>query len=203
MSAEPSIPSSSVSDSTQGIWDRISDFASRNRRTILYTVGATTVLVTAGGVWYYYQLQSQKDETTEKKKKSKKRKQKQQSQQGASDEESQVQSSPGTGSSWVVGANEEEKKTTVEDEDSLPEISEDSLNALPLEVVSTLEFMPIKSQTRKEYALQFKNAGNKTYSARKFKDALDLYTKAIMCDPDPVFYSNRAACPSLLEGRLT
>lgn len=53
---------------------------------------------------------------------------------------------------------------------------------------------PANAKTRKEYALKYKNAGNKTYTARKFKEAIDLYTKAIMCNPDPVFYSNRAAC---------
>jgi mitochondrial import receptor subunit TOM70 len=49
-------------------------------------------------------------------------------------------------------------------------------------------------QTRKEYALLFKNAGNKTYTARNFSAAIDLYSKALMCHADPVFYSNRAAC---------
>jgi len=34
------------------------------------------------------------------------------------------------------------------------------------------------------------------YSSRNYNEAIDLYTKAIMCNADPVFYSNRAACRS-------
>ena len=87
---------------------------------------------------------------------------------------------------------------TVEDEQALPEIDEESVRALPLKVPpfpSTAQYKIDPVQTRKEYALLFKNAGNKTYTARKFNEAIDLYTKAIMCHADPVFYSNRAACP--------
>jgi import receptor subunit TOM70 len=58
---------------------------------------------------------------------------------------------------------------------------------------------PVSLQTRKEYALLFKNAGNKTYTARKFNEAIELYTNAILCDADPVFYSNRAACYAALK----
>jgi mitochondrial import receptor subunit TOM70 len=47
--------------------------------------------------------------------------------------------------------------------------------------------------------LLFKNAGNKTYTGRNFKEAIDLYTKAILCHADPVFYSNRAACTPASE----
>jgi mitochondrial import receptor subunit TOM70 len=51
--------------------------------------------------------------------------------------------------------------------------------------------------------LKFKTAGNTTYAERNFQEAIDLYTKAIMCHPDPVFYSNRAACTSLFYAFLT
>jgi mitochondrial import receptor subunit TOM70 len=54
-------------------------------------------------------------------------------------------------------------------------------------------------ETRKEYALLYKNAGNKTYTSRNFVSAIELYTKAILCSPDPVFYSNRAACHAALK----
>lgn len=38
--------------------------------------------------------------------------------------------------------------------------------------------------------------GNKAYQERKFAEAVDYYTRAIEVSPkpDPVFYSNRAAC---------
>lgn len=39
-----------------------------------------------------------------------------------------------------------------------------------------------------------KAAGNKAYGAKDYPRAIELYGKAIICKPDPVFYSNRAAC---------
>jgi mitochondrial import receptor subunit TOM70 len=39
-----------------------------------------------------------------------------------------------------------------------------------------------------------KAAGNKAYASRDYNKAIDLYGKAIICKPDPVYYSNRAAC---------
>lgn len=37
-------------------------------------------------------------------------------------------------------------------------------------------------------------AGNKAYGLKDYPKAIELYGKAILCKPDPVFYSNRAAC---------
>ena len=37
-------------------------------------------------------------------------------------------------------------------------------------------------------------AGNKAYGDKAYNEAIDLYGKAILCKPDPIFYSNRAAC---------
>lgn len=39
-----------------------------------------------------------------------------------------------------------------------------------------------------------KAAGNKAYGSKNYNEAIELYSKAILCKPDPVFYSNRAAC---------
>jgi len=44
-----------------------------------------------------------------------------------------------------------------------------------------------------------KEAGNKAYVAKEFHRAIELYTKAILCRPDPVYYSNRAACWNALS----
>ena len=49
-------------------------------------------------------------------------------------------------------------------------------------------------QTRKDYAGKLKAAGNKSFGSKDYNKAIDLYGKAILCKPDPVFYSNRAAC---------
>ena len=43
-----------------------------------------------------------------------------------------------------------------------------------------------------------KDAGNKAYGSKEYKQAIELYAKAIICKPDPIFYSNRAACYNAL-----
>lgn len=43
-----------------------------------------------------------------------------------------------------------------------------------------------------------KAAGNKAYGSKEYNRAIDLYGKAILCKPDPIFYSNRAACYNAL-----
>ncbi|KAH8160375.1 hypothetical protein CIB48_g7872 [Xylaria polymorpha] len=42
-------------------------------------------------------------------------------------------------------------------------------------------------------------AGNKAYGSKDYNKAIDLYSKAIICKPDPIFYSNRAACYNALS----
>lgn len=53
-------------------------------------------------------------------------------------------------------------------------------------------------QERKEYATKLKIAGNKAYGDKSYDDAIELYGKAVLCKPDPIFYSNRAACYNAL-----
>ena len=54
-------------------------------------------------------------------------------------------------------------------------------------------------QTRKLYAAKLKVAGNKAYGSKDYNKAIELYGKAILCKPDPVYYSNRAACYNVLS----
>jgi len=75
----------STASSGLSLWDRITNFASRNRKTIIYTVAAITIVFTAGGVYYYTQQREAGPVTEGKKKQRKKRKQKETS----ADEESQ------------------------------------------------------------------------------------------------------------------
>lgn len=51
-------------------------------------------------------------------------------------------------------------------------------------------------QTRAKTALALKARGNKLYSAKQYEEAIAYYTKAIECEEQAVFYSNRAACES-------
>lgn len=54
-------------------------------------------------------------------------------------------------------------------------------------------------KTRKTYAAKLKAAGNKAYGSKEYNRAIELYGKAIICKPDPVYYSNRAACYNILQ----
>lgn len=78
------------------------------------------------------------------------------------------------------------KAASVQSEAELPEIDEASVQALT-------------AAQREEYAAKLKQAGNKAYGDKAYNKAIDLYTKAILCKPDPVFYSNRAACHSAMS----
>jgi tetratricopeptide (TPR) repeat protein len=49
-------------------------------------------------------------------------------------------------------------------------------------------------QERKDIASKLKAAGNKSYGSKEYNKAIDLYTKAIQLQQNPIFYSNRAAC---------
>lgn len=55
------------------------------------------------------------------------------------------------------------------------------------------------TEQREEYAVKLKQAGNKAYGDKAYNKAIDLYSKAIICKPDPVYYSNRAACHSAMS----
>lgn len=52
-------------------------------------------------------------------------------------------------------------------------------------------------QQRQKLALTLKGRGNKAYSAKRFTEAIEFYSKAIECEEQAVFYSNRAACACL------
>jgi import receptor subunit TOM70 len=47
---------------------------------------------------------------------------------------------------------------------------------------------------RSKAALTLKARGNKLYSSKQYDQAVKLYSKAIECEEQAVFYSNRAAC---------
>lgn len=77
------------------------------------------------------------------------------------------------------------KGPTVESADELPEVDEATVGSL-------------SEQERKEFATKLKAAGNTAYGSKDYNKAIELYGKAILCKPDPIFYSNRAACYNAL-----
>jgi mitochondrial import receptor subunit TOM70 len=58
--------------------------------------------------------------------------------------------------------------------------------------------LALSPEQREAYALKLKQAGNSAYGSKDYNKAIDLYSKAILCKADPVFYSNRAACYNAL-----
>jgi import receptor subunit TOM70 len=56
----------------------------------------------------------------------------------------------------------------------------------------------LSEQERKDFAAKLKAAGNTAYGSKDYPRAIELYGKAILCKPDPIFYSNRAACYNAL-----
>ncbi|KAF2842094.1 mitochondrial outer membrane 72K protein [Patellaria atrata CBS 101060] len=170
---EPSpvqLQASSIPTGSPSLWDRISTWASEHK-AVVYTIGGAVLVVTVGGVVYYLSdtnKAAQGPSVISPKKKSKKdRKKAKKDVEEASKAESTTAKKP--------------IPASMETEDELPEVTEESVAALD-------------EQIRKDYAAKLKAAGNKAYGSKDYNKAIELYGKAIICRQDPVFYSNRAAC---------
>lgn len=83
--------------------------------------------------------------------------------------------------SAVPKATSTAPSASVDNADEIPEITEQSVETMSLDA-------------RKHWAGKLKEAGNHAYGSKDFNKAIDLYTKAILCKPEAVYYSNRAAC---------
>ncbi|CZS95979.1 probable mitochondrial precursor protein import receptor tom70 [Rhynchosporium agropyri] len=154
------------------VWDRISTWASENK-AVVYTIAGVAIVVSGAGVAYY--LTDSKTNTagrdSPKRSKKEKRRKKEEEKKPADLEK---------------GAAEPKRQApTVESVDELPEVDETTVGSL-------------SEQERKDYAAKLKAAGNTAYGAKDYTKAIDLYGKAIICKPDPIFYSNRAACYNAL-----
>ena len=104
MSGKPSIPPAPISaaSSTSSLWDRLTDFASRHRRTIIYTTVTATFIIGAGGIWYYVQQQGEKDKDIEgKRKRERSSKKKKGKQNVVNDEEKQVDEKSNGTVPWI------------------------------------------------------------------------------------------------------
>ncbi|KAI0631511.1 hypothetical protein C8Q77DRAFT_1127285 [Trametes polyzona] len=159
----------SSSTSSQGVVDRVQNFVSEHKHAVL--LGTAAALVAIGGVAYYASSSSSSGprgdvEKGEGKKDRKKSKKK----KTVKDDDGPILEERKPKPSSAV--EEEEPKYTAED---IARMSEEE---------------------RSKAAASLKAKGNSAYQQRKFSTAIDYYTRAIEVSPkpEPVFYSNRAAC---------
>ena len=203
MSAAPPSPAPAVPPSVTA---RLGQWASEHK-ALVYTVGAVITVTTGAGIVYYLTRPatgsssgSGADATATKKSKKERRKAKQQ----ASGSPNEVPSGEGSGKgnsprppSSPLTSPAKAAAAQVEPEPDLPEINETTVETFDVEVPiwpSRLARRANRHQKRKEYASTLKAAGNKAFGAKDYDRAIDLYTKAVLCKPDPIYYSNRAAC---------
>ncbi|CAK7226013.1 TOM (translocase of outer membrane) complex component [Sporothrix eucalyptigena] len=167
---------SSVADNSS-LWDRATTWASENK-AVVYTIAGAAVVAAGAGVVYY--SKNSKADATPRLSKKERRKRKEAERKAAAAagkaSESDESSTKQPAAASAAAAAEEE----------LPEVTEASVQAMSLD-------------ERKKMALKLKEAGNKAYGAKDLDRAIDLYSKAILCKQDPVYYSNRAACYSALN----
>ncbi|TDZ32501.1 Mitochondrial import receptor subunit tom70 [Colletotrichum spinosum] len=157
---------------SSGLWDRITSWASDNK-AVVYTAAGVAVVATGAGVIYF--LNDSKKESTPKLSKKERRKRKEAERKAAEAEKTSPE----------PAAPSQAKAATVESTDELPEIDENTVQTF-------------SQEQREEYAAKLKDAGNKSYGSKDYNNAIDLYSKAILCKANPIFYSNRAACYNAL-----
>jgi import receptor subunit TOM70 len=156
------------------LWDRISTWVSENKAVVYTVAGVAFVVTTAGAVYYVRNAPSQ--DTTPKLSKKERRKRKQAGKDVDVEKVAKDATSPAAAG----------KAASVESADELPEIDEAFV-------------LGLSDTEREQYSQKLKEAGNRAYGAKDFEKAIGLYSKAILCKPDPVYYSNRAACYNALS----
>ncbi|KAK1780803.1 hypothetical protein QBC45DRAFT_95544 [Copromyces sp. CBS 386.78] len=175
----PSVPIPAATPVTvpadSSIWDRVSNWVSENK-AVVYTIAGVSVVITTAGVVYYLRKGSEQKESGPKLSKKERRKRK----QAEKEEAEKAAASP-----TEEAAPTQPKAAVVESADELPEIDEESV-------------VRLSEEERKAYAAKLKELGNKAYGSKDFNKAIQLYSKAIICKPDPVYFSNRAACHNAL-----
>ncbi|KAG0258442.1 TOM (translocase of outer membrane) complex component [Actinomortierella ambigua] len=67
-----------------------------------------------------------------------------------------------------------------------------------VETMSAATIAKLSDKKRAEHAYTLKTRGNSQYAAKKWEEAIRLYSQAIAFTPDPVYYSNRAACYAIV-----
>lgn len=161
------------------LWNRVSTWVSENK-AVVYTIAGVAVVVTTAGAVYYIKNNSESNDSAPRPSKKERRKKKQAEREAEEKAKASPQQST-TPEAEKATLAPQPQAAKVESADDLPEVDETSVLALT-------------EDDRKTYAGKLKEAGNKAYGAKDFDKAIELYSKAILCKPDPVYYSNRAAC---------
>lgn len=154
--------------------DRASAWYADNK-IAAWTIAGVTVIATGGTIYYLSQPPAPSEASRKAKKDRKKAK------KGGSERVEPVleEIKPEPAAEPAPAAP---KAAVVEEQaEELPHVTEESVGQL-------------SDVDRKDYAAKLKAAGNKAYGSKDYNRAIDLYTQAILCKADPVFYSNRAAC---------
>ncbi|RDA91579.1 hypothetical protein CP533_5977 [Ophiocordyceps camponoti-saundersi (nom. inval.)] len=158
-------------------WNRLASWVSENK-VVVYTIAGVAVVVTGAGVVYYLGSDASKTDSSPKLSKKERRKRKEAERKAAETASTTTKSSSAATTTAAAA--------TVESDSELPEVDATSVTSLT-------------QQEREAFAAKLKQAGNKAYGDKAYNRAIDLYSRAILCKPDPVFYSNRAACYSAMS----
>lgn len=153
------------------LWEKVSGFVAKHKAAVI--VGSAVVVGSGAGAYYYYTLTADNGKPAGKKPKKLSKQDKKK----------------------LKKAHEETKDTLA----GFNLIKDENLD---VEYPQIADFAPVKElpeEDRKKIANQFKLAGNDAFSKKNYEKAISLYTNALECAIDPIFYSNRAACYSSLQ----
>jgi len=163
---------SASNQTTTTLVERVQSFVAEHKRAVL--IGSAAAALGVAGAAYYASTSRRAPPPRD-------------TEQGPAVEEKKKKKKTGS-----KGAKKKAKK---DDGPLLEEVKP----APPAELDLALDTAAIRARPEEErmrYAAAFKTQGNAAYSRRAFADAAESYTKAIEVSPkpEPVFYSNRAAC---------
>ncbi|KAK5815278.1 mitochondrial precursor protein import receptor tom70 [Linnemannia elongata] len=145
----------------------------------LYAAVASVSLLAGAGL--YFLTRDSASSTTPEAKSSKSKKKKNNKKKKASTAKESTTSDEKTAESSASGKTAENKD------------ADDDVETMSKETIAGLT-----EKKRLEHANTLKTRGNSMYSAKKWEEAIRLYSQAIAFNPDPVYYSNRAACYSII-----
>ena len=194
----------SSSTTSQGVVDRVQNFVSENKHAILIATAAAVVAV--GGVAYYASTSRapggdvEKAEGRKDKKKSKKRKTVKDDDGPILEERKPKPSAPaveeGESPHRVGAALAPTRYGPTQRTGNTPRRRLPLCQSRCVYLCGYFALCLTSRQERTKVAASLKAKGNTAYQQRKFSIAIEYYSRAIAATPkpEPVFFSNRAAC---------